>query len=59
MADDGSTQSSTVWPLPKFHFQVKWDSDVMSFQEVSGLSDESQVTLIAPQSSEVMLFDLP
>ncbi len=37
MADDGSAQSKTVWPLPKFYFQVKWDSTVMSFQEVSGL----------------------
>lgn len=42
MADDGSTQSTTVWPLPKFHFQVKWDSTVMSFQEVSGLDIEAQ-----------------
>jgi len=43
MADDGSAQSTTVWPIPKFHFQVKWDSEVMSFQEVSGLDVESQV----------------
>ena len=43
MADDGSAQSTSVWPLPKFHFQVKWDSNVMSFQEVSGLNDEAQV----------------
>ncbi len=42
MADDGSAQSTTVWPMPKFHFQVKWDSEVMSFQEVSGLDIESQ-----------------
>lgn len=42
MADDGSAQSTTVWPLPKFHFQVKWDSNVMSFQEVTGLSTETQ-----------------
>jgi len=42
MADDGSAQSSTVWPLPKFHFQVKWDSNVMSFQEVSGLDVQSE-----------------
>ncbi len=42
MADDGSTQSTTVWPLPKFYFQVKWDSQVMSFQEVSGLDIEAQ-----------------
>lgn len=40
MADDGSTQSTSVWPLPKFHFQVKWDSEVMSFQAVSGISRE-------------------
>lgn len=42
MSDDGSAQSTTVWPLPKFHFQVKWDSVVMSFQEVSGLDVEAQ-----------------
>lgn len=42
MADDGSAQSQTVWPLPKFYFQVKWDSNEMSFQEISGLDIEAQ-----------------
>ena len=42
MADDGSAQSTSVWPLPKFHFQVKWDVEVLSFQEVSGLDIEAQ-----------------
>lgn len=42
MADDGSAQSTTVWPIPKFRFEVKWDSCVMSFQEVSGLDVEVQ-----------------
>ena len=42
MADDGSSQSATVWPMPKFYFQVKWDSQVMSFQEVSGLDIQSE-----------------
>lgn len=42
MADDGSAQSTTVWPMPKFYFQVKWDTEVMSFQEVSGLDVEAQ-----------------
>lgn len=42
MAEDGSTQSQNTWPMPKFHFQVKWDADVMSFQEVSGLDVEAQ-----------------
>jgi phage tail-like protein len=42
MADDGSAQSTTIWPLPKFYFQVKWDSTVMSFSEVSGLEIEAQ-----------------
>lgn len=42
MADDGSAQSKTIWPLPKFYFQVKWDSTVMSFQEVSGIDIEAQ-----------------
>ncbi|MCP4285386.1 MAG: phage tail protein [Gammaproteobacteria bacterium] len=43
MAEEGSTQSTNVWPLPKFHFQVKWDAEVMSFQEVSGLDMEAQM----------------
>jgi phage tail-like protein len=42
MADDGSAQSTNVWPLPKFHFQVKWDANVMSFQEISGLDIQSE-----------------
>jgi phage tail-like protein len=42
MGDDGSAQSKTLWPLPKFYFQVKWDSNLMSFQEVSGLDIEAQ-----------------
>ncbi|MGD9006410.1 MAG: phage tail protein [Desulfobacteraceae bacterium] len=42
MADDGSAQSTSVWPLPKFYFQVKWDSEELSFQEVSGLDIEAQ-----------------
>jgi len=42
MADDGSAQSTNVWPMPKFYFEVKWDSEVMSFQEVSGLDTEAQ-----------------
>ncbi|MFO1225432.1 phage tail protein [Roseateles sp.] len=42
MADDGSTQSPTVWPLPKFHFRVTLDGVSASFSEVSGLSAETQ-----------------
>lgn len=44
MADDGSAQTSNaqLWPLPKFYFEVKWDGNVMSFQEVSGLEVESE-----------------
>ncbi len=42
MADDGSAQSQTVWPLPKFYFEVKWDTNKMSFHEVSGLDIQSE-----------------
>lgn len=47
MADDGSAQSETVWPMPKFHFEVKWDGGagagmVAAFQEISGLDTEAQ-----------------
>lgn len=41
MADDGSQQGAN-WPLPKFYFQVKWDSEEVAFQEVHGLDTEAQ-----------------
>lgn len=38
MADDGSQQAGTPWPVPKFHFDVRFgDADPVSFMEVSGL----------------------
>ncbi|TAM96927.1 MAG: phage tail protein [Chitinophagaceae bacterium] len=43
MPDDGAAESKTIWPLVKFSFRVKWDSDEMVFQEVTGLSSETQV----------------
>lgn len=43
MPEDGSAESKTTWPLVKFSFQVKWDSDEMIFQEVTGLTAETQV----------------
>lgn len=44
MADDGSAQSQTIWPLPSFSFQVTWGSQSkIPFQEVSGLDTETQV----------------
>jgi phage tail-like protein len=42
MPDAPSAQSENVWPLPKFYFEVKWDSQVMHFQEISGLEIESE-----------------
>ena len=42
MAEDGSTQSASIWPMPKFHFLVKWGNNKMSFQEVSGLDAQSE-----------------
>ena len=42
MADDGSKQSTTTWPMPKFYFQVRWDTAILYFQEVSGLDVEDQ-----------------
>ena len=43
MADEnGSTQSASVWPMPKFHFLVKWGNNKLSFQEVSGLDAQSE-----------------
>lgn len=43
MADDGSAQSTTIWPMPKFNFQVKWGGEVISFKEVTGINAETTV----------------
>jgi phage tail-like protein len=43
MADDGSAQSTSAWPVAKFYFQVIWDSTEIAFQEVSGLDAETQI----------------
>jgi phage tail-like protein len=60
MADDGSTQSTNTWPMPKFQFQVKWDSQVMSFQEVSGLDIEAQpIEYRAGDSKEYSTVKMP
>ncbi len=42
MVDDGSKQAETIWPIPKFHFEVQFGSSRMLFQEVSGLDVEAQ-----------------
>jgi len=42
MAEDGSAQLANVLPLPKFYFEVKWDSSVVKFQRVSGLDVENE-----------------
>lgn len=42
MISDGSKQTKNIWPLPKFHFEVKWDNTTISFQEISGLDIEAQ-----------------
>ena len=53
MADDGSAQSTATWPLVKFSFQVKWDDAEFIFQEVTGLSSETQVIEYRGGSSPV------
>ena len=60
MADDGSAQSANVWPLPKFHFEVKWDTQVMSFQEVSGLDIQSEeIKYRAGDSKQFSVIKMP
>ena len=43
MADNGSAQSAATWPLVKFQFSVKIGEDELFFQEVTGLTSETQV----------------
>jgi len=42
MADDGSAQSQTNWPLVRFQFRVVYDNMEFIFQEVTGLSAETR-----------------
>ena len=53
MADDGSAQSTATWPLVRFAFQVLWDGTEIIFQEVTGLSSETQVIEYRGGSSKV------
>lgn len=53
MAEDGSAQSKATWPLVKFSFQVKWDDAELVFQEVTGLSSETQVIEYRSGNSKV------
>ena len=43
MADDGSVEAVSTWPLVQFQFMVKVDDTEFFFQEVSGLSTEHSV----------------
>jgi len=45
MADDGSAQSQTLWPITKFYFEVDGLGGGIGnyFHEVSGLDTETQV----------------
>lgn len=46
MPDDGSAQSTTIWPLPAFHFDVTIgaaDALKGAFSEVTGLNSETKV----------------
>lgn len=43
MAENGSKEPSAVWPLVKFAFSVTIGNDELVFQEVTGLTSETQV----------------
>ena len=37
-----ANSANSHWPSPQFHFLVEWDSQLMTFSEVSGLDVETQ-----------------
>ena len=53
MADDGSAQSQATWPLVRFQFRVVYDNMEFIFQEVKGLSAETQVIEYRHNNSKV------
>ncbi len=54
---DGAAQDQTIWPMPKFYFEVTFtgggEGMVAAFQEVSGLDTEAQVIEYRAGSSPV------
>ena len=53
MADNNSIQSQATWPLVRFQFHVVYDNMEFTFQEVSGLSSETQVIEYRHNNSKV------
>lgn len=53
MADDGSAQSKSTWPLVKFAFRVTIGNTEIMFQEVTGLSSETQAIEYRAGNSKV------
>jgi phage tail-like protein len=53
MADDGSAQSQSTWPMVKFAFSVTIGNTEIMFQEVTGLNAETQVIEYRSGSSKV------
>jgi phage tail-like protein len=43
MADNKGDAQGAPWPIPTFHFAVKFDDKEVAFQEVSGLDTEYDV----------------
>ena len=60
MAEGGSTQHASRWPMPKFHFQVMWGDKEMSFQEVTNLDAQSEeIKYRAGNSKEFSVVKMP
>lgn len=60
MADNKGEQQSSIWSLPKFYFEVRFGSEVMQFQEVSGLNTETQtIEYRAGKSNEFSTVKMP
>jgi phage tail-like protein len=51
---------ATAWPLPAFSFTVKWGSDDLSVQEVSGLeSSTEEIAYRAGDSKAMSVIKMP
>lgn len=53
MADNGSAQAATTWPLVRFQFSIKIGDTEFAAQEVSGLNSETQVIEYRAGNSQV------
>jgi phage tail-like protein len=56
---DGSVQSTDIWPLPAFYFQVTFMDEDTAFQDVSGIGTQIETEEYREGGSDNFVYHLP